>query len=60
MTIDAGLKPEGARERSLSKLAQARPRAPMPDRSAIRSNPRGRLWRVHMGMCGSRAKFSGA
>ena len=59
MTIDAGLKPEGAPERSPIAGAGA-PRASMRDRGATRCNARWRWWRVHMGMFGSRAKFSGA
>ena len=45
MTIDAGLKPEGAPERSPIAGAGA-PRASMQDRSAIRSSASWRWWRV--------------
>ena len=48
MTIDAGLKPEGAPERSPIAGAGA-PSASMQDRSAIRSNVRWRWWRVLRG-----------
>ena len=46
MTIDTGLKPEGA-ARSAPRIAGAgAPRASMQDRSAIPSNARWRWWRV--------------
>ena len=48
MTIDAGLKPEGAPERSPIAGAGA-PRASMQEGSAIRSNARWRWWRVCCG-----------
>ena len=48
MTIDAGLKPERAPERSPIAGAGA-PRASMQERSAIRSNARWRWWRVCCG-----------
>jgi hypothetical protein len=59
MTIDAGLKPEGAPECSPIAGAGA-PSGVDAGPKRFRSSARWRKWRVHMGMFGSRAKFSDA